>query len=554
MLQEQHILVLAPDATDAEVIEMQLRKGNVRASVQRIVARDQLQKVLRTSPPDLVIADATTSRVDLSKTIIDARQSIPGTSWIVLTTAATDDIVVGFMKAGASDVITRKSISRLGTSAAGVLAASLSTPVSRVAVPLPPVPQRRTEPAPVSPRPSKTQPDDDWCRLIVEHAGDLIAVLDMQGKRLYNNPACRDVLDDPEALRGTMAVMDVHPDDRERVSDTLRTGFENGSPFRMEYRLMDQNGAVRVFESAGTIVPPADDGQSRAIVISRDVTGRSRWSEVLGEINRTLGGLTGETYFRELAALVAQLLQVRYVLLSECLYHPCERVRTLAYCAGGAQMPSFEYDLAGTTCEGVFATGEPVVFGDNIQKLFPKETALVSMGARSYVGVPLFGTDRRINGHLFLMDDSPMPDASHALSVLTLLAPRAGMEVQRHIETRALRASEARLRSILDSVQDGVLVMDSLGIVTYTNDRFASFAGYTGVRMIGKNIHQFLTIPGVDALEEFATVVDSRGDLRCQAGERVPVAASGSALRDAAGRICGAVLLIRPVASDILNR
>ncbi|HSQ74401.1 MAG TPA: hypothetical protein VLT13_02520, partial [Bacteroidota bacterium] len=52
---------------------------------------------------------------------------------------------------------------------------------------------------------------------IVEHAGDLIAVLDEQGKRLYSNPLHAEVLDSPERLQGTTAYVDVHPDDRQMV-------------------------------------------------------------------------------------------------------------------------------------------------------------------------------------------------------------------------------------------------------------------------------------------------------------------------------------------------
>lgn len=82
----------------------------------------------------------------------------------------------------------------------------------------------------------------DWYAQIMENLTDLIAVVDLQGRRLYNSPAYANFLGDPSCLRGTDGMREIHPDDRERVrarfADTVRTG----EGWQMEYRIVSPRG------------------------------------------------------------------------------------------------------------------------------------------------------------------------------------------------------------------------------------------------------------------------------------------------------------------------
>jgi PAS domain S-box-containing protein len=111
-------------------------------------------------------------------------------------------------------------------------------------------------------------------RQIAENVADMIAVLDLTGRRVYNNPAYRDILGDPEALRGTDSFEEVHPDDRERVraafAETIRTGVGQ----RLEYRFLLRDGSIRYIESQGSVIRHADGHVANVLVVSRDVTAR----------------------------------------------------------------------------------------------------------------------------------------------------------------------------------------------------------------------------------------------------------------------------------------
>ncbi len=59
---------------------------------------------------------------------------------------------------------------------------------------------------------------DQLFQLISKNAADMIALVDGDGRRLYNSPAYLKVLGySPEDLRATSSIDQIHPDDRQRV-------------------------------------------------------------------------------------------------------------------------------------------------------------------------------------------------------------------------------------------------------------------------------------------------------------------------------------------------
>ena len=74
--------------------------------------------------------------------------------------------------------------------------------------------------------------------LIVDHIDDLIAVINGQGRRVWNNSAYARVLGYPiEALAGSDSLVEVHPEDLEVVRGALQDSLQTGSGRRIEYRL-----------------------------------------------------------------------------------------------------------------------------------------------------------------------------------------------------------------------------------------------------------------------------------------------------------------------------
>ena len=63
-------------------------------------------------------------------------------------------------------------------------------------------------------------------RMIAENVDDFIAVLDLDGRRVYNSPAYARLFGDVSALCHTDSFAEIHPDDRERMRQIFRETIE----------------------------------------------------------------------------------------------------------------------------------------------------------------------------------------------------------------------------------------------------------------------------------------------------------------------------------------
>jgi PAS domain S-box-containing protein/putative nucleotidyltransferase with HDIG domain len=118
-------------------------------------------------------------------------------------------------------------------------------------------------------------------RLIAENLDDLVAVLDLEGRRLYNSPSYGKILDDPDNLINTDSFAEIHPDDREGIKRIFRETVKTGIGQRGEFRFLLKDGSVRFVESQGSVIRDENGKVTNVIVVSRDVTDRKKAEEQL---------------------------------------------------------------------------------------------------------------------------------------------------------------------------------------------------------------------------------------------------------------------------------
>jgi two-component system cell cycle sensor histidine kinase/response regulator CckA len=115
--------------------------------------------------------------------------------------------------------------------------------------------------------------------LILANIDDLIAVLDLSGRRLYNSPSYEAIFGAREKMRGTDSFEEVHPGDREMVRSIFRKTIETGVGSRIVYRLRGKDDTVRYIESQGNVIRDAEGKPEKVIVVGRDITDRVRAEE-----------------------------------------------------------------------------------------------------------------------------------------------------------------------------------------------------------------------------------------------------------------------------------
>lgn len=123
---------------------------------------------------------------------------------------------------------------------------------------------------------------EELFRLISENAADLIAVVDMQGNRIYNSLSYERVLGySAEELRNSSSFEQIHPEDRERVEEGAAEARRTGVGRPMEYRFRHKDGTWRVLESTARVIRNSEGDPDKLVIVNRDVTERRRAAEAL---------------------------------------------------------------------------------------------------------------------------------------------------------------------------------------------------------------------------------------------------------------------------------
>jgi PAS domain S-box-containing protein len=130
-------------------------------------------------------------------------------------------------------------------------------------------------------------------QLITENAADMIAVIDRNGKRLFNSPAYQRILGyGPEELAGTSSMDQIHPDDRARVLEASLKANTTGRGERLEYRIRHKDGSWRFVESTASAIRNHEGETDGLVIVNRDITDRKRAEEKLAH-QSFHDGLTG---------------------------------------------------------------------------------------------------------------------------------------------------------------------------------------------------------------------------------------------------------------------
>ena len=156
---------------------------------------------------------------------------------------------------------------------------------------------------------------EEQFRLISENAADMIAVVDVNGNRLYNSPAYEKVLGyTAEELRHTSPYDQIHDDDKQKVLDAANEAKVTGLGRRVEYRIRHKDGQWRILESTASAVRNARGDVEKLVIVNREITDRKHLeqqlflSQKLEAIGRLSGGIAHD--FNNLLGVIIGYSQV----------------------------------------------------------------------------------------------------------------------------------------------------------------------------------------------------------------------------------------------------
>ncbi len=211
---------------------------------------------------------------------------------------------------------------------------------------------------------------------------------------------------------------------------------------------------------------------------------------------------------------------------------------------------AMEYDLYFIDLRIGDVDGEEVLSA--IKNKFPEAICIIITG---YASIETAVMTTRLGAYYYVTKPF-MPDE------IELLLQRALERRADILETRRLRAEQAkrllevaqeksRIRTIVQSLDDGVLVMNQQGEAVFVNPRFLSLLDIQCEAPIGQNIHPLLPKPLSDQINEILLKKETLSSLRQEIIIHPPanlvIMANTTPIVDDAGELIGVVSVLRDI-------
>jgi two-component system, cell cycle sensor histidine kinase and response regulator CckA len=137
---------------------------------------------------------------------------------------------------------------------------------------------------------------EELFRLITENAADMIAVVGVDGQRLYNSPSYEKILGYiPNEIEGTEGLEQIHPEDVEKVKKAAAEARRTGIGQSVEYRMRHKNGNWLILESMASTIVDQQGSVEKLIIVNRDITNRKQLEEQFRQVQKmeAVGRLSG---------------------------------------------------------------------------------------------------------------------------------------------------------------------------------------------------------------------------------------------------------------------
>ena len=257
-----HAVHLEDNPLDSELIESMLVSEGIPCRIQRVATRMSFVQALEQEHVDLILSDVSLPAFNGMEALAIVRNTCPQIPFIFVTGTVGEETAIETLKSGARDYVLKQRLSRLVPSVRRALYEAEERNK-----------RKRTE--------DILREREQLFRLIMENTTDLIAVLDVTGKRVYNNRAYQALLGTEESLRGTDSFREIHPDDQATIRALFSETVRAGTGKRAEYRLVLPDARIRLIESQGNVIRDVTGAVVNVVMVSRDITERKQSEEAL---------------------------------------------------------------------------------------------------------------------------------------------------------------------------------------------------------------------------------------------------------------------------------
>jgi len=258
------VLILEDAATDAELIERELRRGGLKATCLNVATKTAYEKALIDFIPDLVLSDYKLPSFTGADALLMARAKNPDLPFILVTGALGDEMAADIMKKGANDYLLKERLAHLPELVNRVLEESANK---------------------VRLKASETSLKEamEFYTNIVNYSPYAIAI-HREGRVEFINPAGLRLIGakTPEEVIGKQIVTIVHPDYHKLVAERLKKVMETGKPAGLAEEIyLRLDGAQIDVEATTSLL--TYKGKPAFQTIITDITERKKMTRALQE-------------------------------------------------------------------------------------------------------------------------------------------------------------------------------------------------------------------------------------------------------------------------------
>ncbi|MCA8940078.1 MAG: PAS domain-containing protein, partial [Planctomycetes bacterium] len=227
-----------------------------------------------------------------------------------------------------------------------------------------------------------------------------------------------------------------------------------------------------------------------SLLTIQDVHEHRSTQEQFAAIQKAISAVnTGEGFFESLVLALAEAIRTKYVFVGRCGDERCASIETIRVAMEGKIVGNIAYSLRDTPCQDVVSAGV-CYHASGVQEAFPKDELLAAMGVDSYLGVSLMNSKGHPIGILVALDDKPMRDVEGVKAILSLLAARAGAEIERLETEEALRRREATISTLYDNLAGMAYLRldDESWTMRNVSDAVESITGFAAEEFLAGNL------------------------------------------------------------------
>ncbi len=276
--------------------------------------------------------------------------------------------------------------------------------------------------------------------------------------------------------------------------------IESMSPKILETQMKSATGELRWLSWTNQAIIDRDRNLIEFQSFGIDITEQKEREDALRLIVEGTAIHTGNNFFDACVQNIAQVLQVRYVCITESKESK-NLLEMRAFWNGSEVQSQIAYSPLYTPCEKVLE-GEICRYSDSVQQLFPQDPWLIELGIESYWGIPLYNSQGKVIGLLVVMDVLPMNLSSSQELILKVFATRVGAELERLQAEEKLKGSQQRLSFLLENTPVGVIEWNTKWEIVAWNHTAELIFGYTSREIIGKKGLELIVPENNNALVE----------------------------------------------------